>query len=113
MIDCKITENYLREKRRMIVDYEKDCGKPLLSFENGFEMNFPRLAIKIVQKWSNKHPRKTILDDLKEKYPNYQKSFKDGTPSICPYKLGYKDSGNCPADTCTECWNRPLDEVIK
>lgn len=54
-MNCKITENYLKEKRRMIVDYEKDCGKPLLNFENGFEMNFPRLAIDIVQKWSDEH----------------------------------------------------------
>lgn len=63
-MNCKITENYLKEKRRMIVDYEKDCGKPLLSFENGFEMNFPRLAIEIVQQWSNEHPAKTLLDEV-------------------------------------------------
>lgn len=61
--------------------------------------------------------RKTILDDLKEKYPNYQRSFKGETPSICPYKLGYEEyetaNKNCFATTCAECWNRPLDEVMK
>lgn len=76
------------------------------------EKEKPQKVIEIVQKWSDEHPAKTLLDDLKEKYPNYQKSFKDGTPSICPYKLGYEDSGNCPADTCKECWNRPLEEVM-
>ena len=42
----------------------------------------------------------------------YQRSV-DEIPNICPYKLGYEDNKKCPAKSCEECWNRPLDEEIK
>lgn len=62
-MDCKIIENYFKEKRRMTANCEKDCGKCPLCYENNcmnlpcdiLEMNFPRLAIDIVQKWSDEH----------------------------------------------------------
>lgn len=121
MIDCKITENYLKERGRMTNSCEIHCDNcPLSRYNNGekiicirYETKYRDRAVEIVQQWSDKHPRKTILDDLKEKYPNYKISS-IGTPSICPYKLGYEESAKCPAvDTCAECWNRPLDEVMK
>ena len=95
---------------------------PLSVLNNGeritcsrYEPKYKDRAVEIVQQWSNEHPRKTLLDDLKEKYPNYKRNFKNEgeIPSICPYELGYEESEKCPATTCTECWNRPLDEVIK
>lgn len=47
----------------MTANCEKDCGKCPLCYENNcmnlpcdvLEMNFPRLAIDIVQKWSDEH----------------------------------------------------------
>lgn len=61
-------------------------------------------------------PRKTLLDDLREKYPNYHHDIGDTTPTICPCGLGYEELEEgipCPANSCEECWNRPLDEVEK
>ena len=74
-------------------------------------MLYPEKAIEIVQKWSDEHPVKTLLDDLKEKYPNYHACNKNGAPTFCPYRLGYEEKKNCCVLTCKECWNRPLNEV--
>lgn len=55
---------------------------------------------------------KTILQDLLEKYPN-TKLGGDGTPSLCPSKLGYSDLKLCDemsVEACVDCWNRPVEE---
>ena len=54
--------DYFKEKRRMTANCEKNCDKcPLYNncMElpcDVLEMNFPRLAIDIVQKWSDENP---------------------------------------------------------
>ena len=59
-----------------------------------------------------------MLDDLKEKYPNYD-TLRDDIPCICPVQLGYEEERHCKdmggerALSCKECWNRPLEEVKK
>lgn len=122
MIDCNKTVNFLNEFDRMCNsyahcdiceigilndDYDYNCKK--------FILKNSEHAIDIVQKWSDVHPRKTLLDDLKEKYPNYQTSY-DDVPRVCTYALGYDKEIQCrnfvPTITCKECWNRPLDEVM-
>lgn len=50
-----------------------------------------------VEQWAKEHPRKTRLEDLKEKYPNVPFG-QDGLPSFMPRSLGY-----CPADNCFDC----------
>ena len=55
---------------------------------------------------------KTILQELLEKYPN-TKLGKDGTPNLCPSKLGYSDMDICDEmsiEACVDCWNRPVEE---
>lgn len=55
---------------------------------------------------------KTILQDLLEKYPN-TKLGGDGTPNLCPSKLGYSDLKLCDemsVEACVDCWNRPVEE---
>lgn len=124
-MDCKITENYFKEKARMTTINDNDiCGIacedcPLSRANNGenvncrrFETKYPNKAIAIIQKWSDEHPQKTLLDDLKEKYPNYHTANNE-IPSICPYKLGYDKNKQCKKFICKDCWNRPLDEVMK
>lgn len=120
-INCNITENYLKEKARMTESVGVDgCGIscitcPLYCLNNECKMSCRRLedkrpkkAIAIVQKWSDEHPVKTILDDFKEKFPN-AKLDKDGFPVGCIRWLGHHVY-ECPND-CDKCWNRPLSEV--
>lgn len=124
-MNCKITENYFAEKARMTGVNDKgtcmiECAECPLSLDNNGECEtcfklekfYYKKAIEIVQKWSDEHPCKTLLDDLREKYPNYKRVFKDETPGFCTYILGYDKNKKCPAITCTECWNRPLEEVM-
>lgn len=124
-MNCKITENYFAEKARMTGANDNgtcmiECAKCPLSLSNNGECEscftleklYYNKAIEIVQKWSDEHPQKTILDDLKEKYPNYH-TVNNEIPTFCPYRLGYEENKKCKKFTCKECWNRPLDEVIK
>ena len=121
MIDCKLTVNFLREKDRMCKCYKNDkiwgCINCPMSYENNgkgkccSEIMFsdPEYAIKIVQGWSNEHPIKTRLDDVKEKYPNVE--MVDGTPMFYPLRLGYcKDCDKCIVrGLIKRCWDEPVD----
>lgn len=118
MIDCNITENYLREKARMIDGCHIGCGKcPFDPNNNGtgthcslLESVHPKKAIEIVQKWSDEHPKKTFLSDFLEKYPNALMD-EDGTPLMCPFELGYcEEPDDCENRTCSACWNQPLEK---
>ena len=117
-IDCSITANYLKEKGRMTDNCFTSCNKcPLAWSNNGsncscnrFEVTHPEKAINIVQKWSDEHPQKTILEDFMEKHPNAP-LFSDKTPQICPITLGYwskEEITGCLYKSCLDCWNQPL-----
>ena len=124
MIDCKKTENYLKERKRMCERNQCDeCS--LGSNSNGtnktcrvFENDYPSEVMKIVQKWSDEHPPKTLLSEFLEHYPN-AKMNNDGYPSdIVPCSLGlvkrkdicknmclyFYDNGH----PCYDCWNTPI-----
>lgn len=123
-IDCSITENYFKEKARMVKysDYGActiccaDC--PLCSDNNGtheicadFEKLYPDKAIQIVQKWSNDHPKMTMLDKFKEQHPKAKLTKKGIPKTTCPRCLGYTDDEHCaPSANCVDCWNKPYDE---
>lgn len=120
-VNCSLIIEYLREKERMCKHYlyeQKACSQcPLNSSTNGHrtycrEMIYdhPEDAIRIVQKWSDEHPEKTIKDDFLKKYPNARLDAQ-GTPICCARSLGYYVS-ECYND-CEKCWNRPLSEVKK
>ena len=123
-IDCSITENYLKEKARMTKSVLKGCTItcrecPLSDYNNPehigcgwFEKRYPKEAISIVQKWSDEHPIKTILDDFLEKYPKANLRPNGASPYLCPYSLGYEEAAYCDGQefrNCRECWNRPLE----
>lgn len=116
MANCNNTIEFLREKERMCKSFEHKCSKcPIGRYTcDSFIKDNPKEAIILVQKWSDEHPVKTIMMDFLEKYPNAEKEI-DGTPSICPYHLGYKCRyENCCCDEkydCIDCWNMPLSEV--
>lgn len=129
MIDCNITKNYIHERKRMCESYS--CFKcPLSSETNGtnkicrvFENDYPSEAMKIVQKWSDEHPPKTLLSEFLKSYPK-AKLNSDGFPSdIVPCSLGlierkdicknmclyFYDNGH----PCYDCWNTPIESEVK
>lgn len=123
MVDCNVIENYLKEKTRMCKSYENCDDCPFDKFHGyhicgAAEAESLREAIRIVQKWSNEHPRKTIMDDFLEKYPNAKEhpNYGKDAPMVCAKELGYVK--NCCLDTvgrpeCDKCWQTLLDEVVQ
>lgn len=72
--------------------------------------NHPEKIINIVEKWSQAHPEKTILDDVKEKFPNISLND-EGIPDMCPSTLGYfilAENDECEGKNCAECWKQKL-----
>ena len=118
---------YFEEKRRMLdslgridglCDGIKCLDCPFSHNNNGrsiycteFQENYPEQAVAIVEKWSQEHPQKTMLQDFLEKYPNAQLD-KNGAPCVCPDELGYCEGRCCKPNEldCVACWNRPLEE---
>lgn len=87
-IDCNISENYLNEFRRMC-NWSGDCPKCDAVDLCNSEYPKPAAMVAVTQKWSDEHPIKTYLEDLKEKYPNVDSDI-DNLP--CPSVLGLKES---------------------
>ncbi len=129
MIDCKKTENYLKERKRMCERNQCDeCS--LGPNSNGtnktcrvFENDYPSTAIGLVQKWSNENPPKTLLTEFLEHYPKTELNS-DGYPNdIVPCSLGlikrkdicknkclyFYDKGH----PCYGCWNIPIESEEK
>ena len=105
---------FIKERNRMCDFYKcckiKGCPAENLSCDSLEEIAIQGFKlIRDVEQWSKEHPRKTILQDFLEKYPNAELND-DGIPKPCPYWLGYKDMLFCNRIRCVECWNRPLEE---
>ena len=126
LIDCSRTENYLAEKQRMTKKHKPNAGEyiceldcldcPLSHSNNGIgepcfglETLYPEKVIAIVQKWSDEHPQKTYLSEFLKNYPNAPLAD-NGTPDICPEKLGLTDIKKPCFGDCVECWNQPVEE---
>lgn len=65
--------------------------------------------ISDVEKWGKEHPRKTRLQDFKQKYPN-MKLRDSGIPWACCSYLGYCESCDEAKSNCIVCWNMPVEE---
>ena len=97
------------------------CSSCKLSyFNNGsgqsctiFIEDNPIKAVEEVEKWSKSHPRKTILDDFREKYPNAPLDEEGRLPNICPTDLGFEKHKECAnsfgGEACRECWSIPIE----
>lgn len=122
MIDCNNTTNYLFEKQRMTKQAADGVCKincancPFSEKNNGmgiscssFEICYPKMAVIIVQEWSDSHPQKTFLTEFLKHYPKAP-LYEIGTPKgICPYHLGLTDKDDCREDhNCVKCWNQPI-----
>lgn len=126
-VDCNVTENYLKEKARMVqVDSSGICtikclDCPISSGNNGrereclkFERSYPLEAIALVQEWSDEHQEMTSLDYLLKHFPN-TKLDEDGTPAeICPDSIGLPiaDGLICKGNhvDCKKCWSVKYEE---
>lgn len=122
-MDCKITENYFKEKARMAKANEihscsiscVDC--PLSQFNNQERVSCYKLesrnsdkAIAIVQKWSDDHPQKTYKEYFFEKFPNANRT-EEGTPLSCRASVyGEPRKHDCYEGNCDKCWNEVLPE---
>lgn len=111
---------FIKEKLRMCNNIKdcKDCGFSYLNNKTNkhcetYVKEYPEEAVAIVEKWSQEHPRKTMLQDFLEKYPK-ARLRDNGTPKdVCPDTLGYcEEVLDCIIDKtdCVACWNRPLEE---
>lgn len=123
-MDCSKTINFLSELKRLC-DSRDGCvanaaNKERCPMFGVCEDALTRIcaedaikAIKILQKWSDEHPKKTYAQDFFEKFPKAQ-SNSDGTPFVCR-KTIY--GGECPKDeecdytgVCYRCWSEPLND---
>lgn len=123
-LDCSLVLNYITERRRMCRHYKNCSLCPINDVCETIEERDPDLLVATVQKFSDENPPvpvKTILDDFKEKYPEYL-GYPGGLPAISPCILGYKvpiefkwewrgDSIECSQGfDCSNCWNAFLKE---
>ena len=67
----------------------------------------PDLAIKIVQDWSDQHPKKTRLDVLLEQYPAVKNVERPFAVFCAGTMYGFGCEGNY---SCEECWNALIEE---
>ena len=119
--DCNKALDYVHEVSRMCREHDKCVDCPIKSYYfvnpnalKGCHVPSDQEKIDIVQKWSDEYPdgEKTILDDFKEKYPNCYIN-RHGIPDSCADHL-YSSCEKCEHNgLCTECWNRPLSEVMR
>lgn len=75
------------------------------------ELQQPETAVKIVQEWSNTHPKeKTYLSEFLIHYPHVPLDEKGLPKGVCPYYLGLKDIEECKKGCKRrECWNHSID----
>lgn len=119
---------YFEEKKRMLDSLGRISGGcigvkcsncPLNSNNNRSKLSckeletlYPEEVVVIVEKWSQEHPRKTMLQDFLEKYPKAKLCENDSPYCTCPENLGYCEETYCETNKldCVACWNRPLEE---
>lgn len=138
MVDCSRTANFLKEQSRMCIKYRsypnacREC--PLSSWNNknpkgdlitccDVLSKEPQKAIEIVQKWSDRHPQKTLLTEFLKYYPNVEMSS-DGFPDyilpcilglvekkdICKNRCFYFYDKDKRCRPCYDCWNTLVEE---
>lgn len=113
-MDCNKTIDFLLERKRLC-DSQHDGVNPcdecpledICDEERNSEII--KSAISRLQKWSDKHPKKTYAQDFLEKFPKApkDKSFKEKCPWVC--RMGIY-GGECPGAGCDKCWNKPMEE---
>lgn len=121
-MDCNKTINFFPELKRLCDSRDRcaadgankeQCPMLGLAFcgNSATDVSTEEIvkAIEILQKWSDKHPKKTYAQGFFEKFPNAQ-NYAGVNPVVCRKKIygGFKD-GDC-AEPCYKCWNEPVEE---
>ena len=127
-MDCSKTINFFHELQRLcdssgscsgVLYNKEDCPmfticRQIKKYGKVFDENKnAKKAIKIVQKWSDEHSRKTYAQDFFEKFPKAQRGS-DGAPFVCKKTIygrarpNFEDCGY--TGTCENCWNEPMEE---
>lgn len=106
-MNCADCPFYL--ERRRSAGYDGGC--------TGMMLYHPDLALKLMEEWfagrnTKKKPRKTYLEDFREKMPNAI-VHKNGRPGFCRRRLYNADGVHgCEYGIgCDECWNEEMPEV--
>lgn len=110
---------YFNTKKRMCEFHKGTChlcpmGKDntkthLLCFE--LQQEKPEIADAIVEQWAKEHPVKTYKSVFLEKFPDAAKE--DGVPVTCVVAVfgeKKKPEGCYNSITCSDCWNREVEE---
>lgn len=92
---------FLQERNRMFLS---GGATPSIGLEDDFD---PVMAVEIVEKWSEQHPRRTRKSVFLEQYPEAL-VFDGGTLSACPvlFSSEYRNAyGECasPYGSCADC----------
>lgn len=78
-------------------------------------MKFPNVLAAAVKRWSEEHPRRTMLDELFDTPTTTGASLcPDGSVRLCPHHLdpaygGLCQDGKGSAALCRSCWNREVE----
>lgn len=115
-VDCGYTENYFKEKNRMIKNCVIACEDCPISNDNNktdlpcevFERTCPDKAIEIVQKWSDEHQPETRLEHFKKMFPKAEMSSSE-RPKACVKHLNGEFECKISKVSCTFCWNEPYN----
>ena len=113
--------NILKEWQRMcraMSDEDDGClcacpivGNCPITSESITEIDIKDMEQKI-RKWAEEHPRKTYLEDFKEKFPNAPGGYLPG--GLCRNAVYTGRIVCCYADiddmNCLKCWDRPMED---
>lgn len=107
-------KKFLEEARRMCKAQGLCKGCPIGCGERaclsdstpgGWALENIERIVTIVERWSQEHPRKTRLQDFREKYPNAPLNG-NGIPNLIPQSVGY--CGNMTCYACDKAKDKPL-----
>lgn len=119
MIDCSNYINFQKEKQRLTENCSIGCYNcPLCGAENGqgvncstLMANYPEIAVKILQKWSEENPAITYQDIFKKSFPFHQVNG-DGSPRCCVNDV-FGPIVKCSSFTsCKDCWLSAYEEKV-
>lgn len=98
---------FIKERNRMC-DMES-CSSCRANFLNDCSCTTEDIVrlVEIVERWSQDHPQKTMMQDFFEKFPNAPK-YENGCPKLCPDNI-YNCKPIC-TDECVKCWGRPMED---
>lgn len=91
---------FLQERNRMFLS---GGATPSIGLEDDFD---PVMAVEIVEKWSEQHPRRTRQSVFLEQWPEARIDNNTGVLTICPAELTKEcrdDIGACGAYSIETC----------